>query len=69
MKNFENIRKLQICGVFKSYPWIAGMYILKTERREEAEDICKSEPQVMEEYATYKLVALQITDLENNYLL
>ena len=50
MEHVENIRKLddegklEICGVFKGYPGMAGMYILKTESREEAEEICKKEP-------------------------
>lgn len=30
--------KLEICGVFSGYPGMAGMYILKTESREEAEN-------------------------------
>ncbi len=75
MEHVENIRKLddegklEICGVFKGYPGMAGMYILKTESREEAEEICKAEPLVMGGYATYKLVGLQIANRENNYLL
>lgn len=74
-EHVENIRrlddggKLEICGVFKGYPGMAGMYILKTESREDAEEICKSEPLVAGEYAKYKLVALQIADRENNYLM
>lgn len=41
VEHVENIRrlddegKLEICGVFKGYPGMAGMYILKTESREE----------------------------------
>ena len=75
MEHVENIRKLddegklEICGVFKGYPGMAGMYILKTESREEAEEICKSEPLVARGYATCKLVGLQIANRENNYLL
>ena len=40
LEHVENIRKLddegklEICGVFKGYPGMAGMYILKTESRE-----------------------------------
>ena len=74
-EHVENIRrlddagKLEICGVFKGYPGMAGMYILKTESREEAEEICKMEPLVTGGYATYKLVGLQIADRENIYLL
>ena len=74
-EHVENIRKLdeegklELCGVFKGYPGMAGMYILKTESREEAEEICKAEPLVTGGYATYKLVGLQIANRENNYLL
>lgn len=74
-EHVENIRrlddegKLEICGVFKGYPGMAGMYILKTESREEAEEICKREPLVIGGYAKYRLVGLQIANKENNYLL
>lgn len=74
-EHVENIRglddagKLEICGVFKGYPGMAGMYILKTDSREEAEDICSREPLVTGGYATYKLVELQVANRENNYLL
>lgn len=75
IEHVENIRrlddegKLEICGVFKGFPGMAGMYILKIESREEAEELCKMEPLVVGGYATYKLVTLQIADRENNYLL
>ncbi len=75
MEHVENIRrlddegKLEICGVFKGYPGMAGMYILKTESREEAIEICDAEPLVLGGYATYQLVGLQIANRENNYLL
>ena len=74
-EHVENIRrlddagKLEICGVFQGYPGMAGMYILKTESREEAEEICSREPLVVGGYATYKLVGLQVANRENNYLL
>lgn len=74
-QHVENIRKLdddgklELCGVFKGYPGMAGMYILKTDSREGAEAICKAEPLVTGGYATYRLVALQVADRENNYLL
>ena len=74
-KHVENIKrlddqgKLEICGVFKDYPGMAGMYILKTESREEAEELCKMEPLFTSGYATYRLVTLQIANQENNYLL
>ena len=75
MEHVENIRKLddegklEICGVFKGYPGMAGMYILKTESREEAEEICRTEPLVVGGYATCRIVDLQIADRESNYLL
>ena len=76
-EHVENIRrlddagKLEICGVFKGYPGMAGMYILKTESREEVEEICKSEPLVVGEYIIGKFnhQRLQIANRENNYLL
>ena len=74
-EHVENIRKLdeegklELCGVFKGYPGMAGMYILKTESREEAEALCEMEPLVTGGYAAYKLVELQIAERENNYLL
>lgn len=74
-EHVENIRKLddagklELCGVFKGYPGMAGMYILKTESREEADELCKMEPLVIGGFAKYKLVALQVADRDNNYLL
>ena len=74
-QHVENIRmrddsgKLELCGVFKGWPGMAGMYILKTGSREEAEALCEQEPLVVGGYATYKLATLQIADRENNYLL
>lgn len=74
-EHVENIRKLddagklELCGVFKGYPGMAGMYILKTESREEAEELCKVEPLVTGGFASYKLVTLQVADRDNNYLL
>ncbi len=75
IEHVENLRKLddegkiELCGVFKGYPGMAGMYILKTDNREEAEEICKAEPLVIGGFATYKLVDFQIANRENNYLL
>ncbi|MDL2234090.1 YciI family protein [Tyzzerella sp. OttesenSCG-928-J15] len=74
-QHVENIRtlddagKLELCGVFRGYPGVAGMYILKTKTREEAEEICKQEPLVTGGFATYKLLSLQVADRDNNYLL
>jgi len=71
----ENIRtlddagKIELVGAFKGYPGVAGMVIFKTESYEEAEELCKREPLVVEGYATYKLRNLQVADKDNNYLL
>lgn len=71
----ENLRKLDeeghmdYCGVFKGYPGIAGMVIIKADSYEEAEELCKREPLVIGGYATYKLKALQVANSDNNYLL
>lgn len=69
LKSLDENGHLELCGVFKGYPGVAGMYILKAESYEEAEELCKSEPLVMEGYATYKLKALQVANKDNNYLL
>ena len=56
-EHVDNIRrlddegKLEICGVFKGYPGMAGMYILKAESREEAEKLCLMEPLIIGGYA------------------
>ena len=74
-RHVANIRRLddndslEMCGVFKGYPGVAGMLMLKAESFEAAEEICKTEPFVAEGYATYKLRSLQVADRENNYLL
>lgn len=68
-RKLDDEGKLEICGVFKGYPGMAGMYILKTESREEAEGLCKREPLVAGGFAKYKLVGLQVANRENNYLL
>ena len=60
---------LELCGVFKGYPGVAGMYIMRADSYEEAEELCRREPLVLEGFATYKLKALQVADRENNYLL
>ena len=69
LRRLDDAGKLEFCGVFKGYPGVAGMLILKTNSQEEAEEICKSEPLVAEGYATYKLRNMQAANRENNYLL
>ncbi|GCF94123.1 hypothetical protein NRIC_20140 [Enterococcus florum] len=74
-RHVENIRrldeagKLELCGVYKGYKGVAGMYLLKADSYEEAEELCKQEPLVVEGFATYQLYALRMADKENNYLL
>lgn len=74
-EHVENIRrlddegKLELCGVFKGYPGMAGMYILKVETREEAEALCQREPLVAGGYAAYQLADLELAHRGNNYLL
>ena len=74
-RHVENLRQLDdaghiaLAGVFKGYPGVAGMYILKADSLEEAEALCQREPLVAEGFATYKLKALQPANKENNYLL
>ncbi|MBS6504054.1 MAG: hypothetical protein KH415_21025 [Clostridium sp.] len=69
IRRLDDEGKLEICGVFKGYPGMAGMYILKVESREEAKALCDSEPLVVGGYATYKLIDFTIANRENNYLL
>lgn len=69
IRELDDAGKLEICGVFKGYPGMAGMYILKAESREEAKELCDREPLVVGGYATYKLIDFLIANWENNYLL
>lgn len=69
LKRLDDNGNLELGGVFKGYPGVAGMYILRAKSYEEAEELCKLEPLVTEGYATYKLKALQVANRENNYLL
>ena len=74
-RHVANLRQLdeeghiELAGVFKGYPGVAGMYILKAESREEAKELCDREPLVVGGYATYKLIDFLIANRENNYLL
>ena len=69
VKNLDDSGKLVLCGPFKGYKGVAGMIVLRAESYEEADALCKTEPFVAEDYATYKLYALQEGNRENNYLL
>ncbi|MDL2205796.1 hypothetical protein LJC33_02655 [Eubacteriales bacterium OttesenSCG-928-N13] len=69
MRALDEAGKIELGGPFKGFPGVAGMFIFKTETREEAEALCKQEPLVAEGYATYKLRDLELATKENNYLL
>ncbi|MFV0393289.1 MAG: YciI family protein [Coprobacillaceae bacterium] len=74
-RHVENLRKLDdngklvLCGPLKNYPGVAGMVILRAQNIEEADELCKLEPLVLEGYAKYKLKPLQVANKDNNYLL
>ena len=69
LRSLDEQGHIELAGVFKGYPGVAGMYILRAESYEAAEELCKQEPLVAEGFATYKLKALQPANKENNYLL
>ena len=69
LKALDEAGHIELAGVFKGYPGVAGMYILKAESYEAAEKLCRQEPLVAEGFATYKLKAIQPANRENNYLL
>ena len=69
LKALDDEGKLVLCGVLRKCSGFAGMIILKVDSYEEAEEFCKREPFVVEGYATYKLMSLQVGNKENNYLL
>lgn len=69
LKNLDDQGHIELAGVFKGYPGVAGMYILRAGSLEDAKALCKLEPLVLEGFATYKLKALQPANKDNNYLL
>ena len=69
IKNLDDNGKLVLCGPLSGLKGVAGMIIFKAQSKEEAEDICKSEPFVAESYATYNLSVMTVGDKDNNYLL
>ena len=69
LRRLDEAGKLELCGIFKGYPGVAGMVLLKTENHEEAVAICKEEPLVALGYATYKLYKFQAANRENNFLM
>ena len=69
IKRLDDEGKMELCGALRKCPGFAGMIILKSVSYEEAETLCKSEPLVVDGYVTYKLMALNVGNKENNYLL
>ena len=69
LRALDEAGHIELAGVFKGYPGVAGMYILKAESYEAAEELCRQEPLVVEGFATYKLKALLVAERENHYLL
>ncbi len=69
LKRLDEEGRLALGGAFQKYPGMAGMYILRAASYEEAEELCRAEPLVVEGFATYQLKMLQPANRENNYLL
>ena len=69
IRDMDDRDLMALCGAFRGYPGVAGMYILKVASQEEAEALCQADPVVAEGYGTYKVRKLQVADRENNYLL
>jgi len=69
IRNLDDSGHMELCGVLRKCPGYAGMVILRAGSYEEADALCKREPLVLEGYATYKLMSLQVGNRENNYLL
>jgi uncharacterized protein YciI len=69
IKKMDDDGKLVLCGPTKGYPGVAGMIVFRASDMNEAEEMCKAEPFVIEGYATYKLVSMRPGTRENNYLL
>ena len=69
IRNLDDGGHMELCGVLRKCPGFAGMVILRAGSYEEAEELCKREPFVLEGYVTYKLMSLQVGNRENNYLL
>jgi uncharacterized protein YciI len=69
IRAMDDAGKVALCGAFRGYPGVAGMYILKAASHEEAEALCQADPVVAEGYATYKVRNLLVANRENHYLL
>ena len=69
IRNLDNEGRLVVCGTTKGFPGVAGMIVFQAKDEKEAKAFCRSEPLVIEGYATYRLVTLRVGNKENNYLL
>jgi len=69
IRDMDDKGLVALCGAFRGYPGVAGMYILKVASVEEAEALCRADPVVAEGYGTYKVRKLLAANRENNYLL
>jgi len=69
IRDMDDRGLVALCGAFRGFPGVAGMYILKVASPEEAEALCRADPVVAEGYGTYKVRKLLVANRENNYLL
>ena len=69
IRDMDDKGLVALCGAFRGYPGVAGMYILKVASQEEAEALCQADPVVAEGYGTYKVRKLLVANRENGYLL
>lgn len=69
IRGLDDDGKLHFCGASKGYPGVAGIFILRCERLEEAKALCAAEPLAMEGFVKHKVSTLMVADRENNYLL
>lgn len=69
LRQLDDEGRIALCGAFKGYPGVAGMVVLRADSHEEADEICRREPLIVEGYATYRLSALQVAQRGNDYLL
>ena len=69
IKDLDDSGHLEFCGVFRGYPGVAAMLILKADSFEDADALCKREPLVIEGYATYSLRKMLVAEKENNFLM
>ncbi|MEO3948017.1 YciI family protein [Gorillibacterium sp. CAU 1737] len=67
LRELDQAGKLVLCGPFLDYK--GGMVIVKTETREEAEEIAKRDPFVASGTESYELRTWELSCEENHHLL